>query len=84
MTASADVGIVDNRYPELVWVSGGMPILSENEAQVSLVFPVGSAGQQPPPSDAVTLPNAATSSHPVQLDWQEIVSYEIFQTPKSV
>jgi hypothetical protein len=79
MTASVDVGTVDWR-PELVWVSGGMPFLSENDGQVSLVFPVESAGQQLP---SPTLPSAAASFHPAQF-WQVTVSYEIFQTPKSV
>jgi len=97
MTTSMDVGTVD-RCPELVWVSGlqrvrtyqeiirltyDMPFLSEYEGQVSLVFPVESAGQQPPFPSAVTLPRAAASFHPAQF-WQLTVSYEIFQTPKSV
>jgi len=67
MAARADVGIV-NRYAGLVWVSGGMPLLSEYEGQVSFPFPVGFAGQQPPSPNAVTLPNAAESFHPAQSD----------------
>lgn len=70
-------------YEELVMVSGGMPFCAENDGQVSFAFPVGFAGQQPPSPKEATLPNAAASFQPAQ-GWQVTVSYEIFQTPKSV
>ena len=44
---------------------------------------VGFAGQQPPSAKEATLPNAAASFQPAQVDWQVTASYEIFQTPKS-
>jgi len=54
----------------LLAVLGGTPFLSENEGHVSLELPVGSAGQQPPSPKLGTLPSAAASLEPDQLEAQ--------------
>jgi len=55
-------------YEELVTVSGGSPFWSEKEGQVSFTLPVGFTGQQAPSPKEATLPNAAESFQPAQLD----------------
>jgi len=66
-TASAELGITSG-YEELVMVLGGMPFCAEYEGHVSFAFPVGFTGQQPPSPKEATLPSAAASFEPAQLD----------------
>jgi len=56
--------VIDVVEAALVIVSGGSPLLSEYDGQVSFEFPVGLAGQQPLVSKEATLPSAPVSRQP--------------------